>query len=172
MHIHVCWSRWLLWTRPWGPWRGPPLVRLLALNRASGRFPFFLLQASLPPPPGVPLSRFPFPLPPATSQLREGCGLRPPGAAVCPESVSRGARGCRVLVPCLLPGSSRKGRTRKLPRGHQGPGLLPLSTSNSQEPTRPLSTCHVQPCTGASFPDQALLPSGPWEEAARSGPPG
>lgn len=48
VHIHVCWSRWLLWTRPWGPWRGPPLVRLLTLNRASGRFPFSLLSKPLP----------------------------------------------------------------------------------------------------------------------------
>lgn len=59
-----------------------------------------------------------------------------------------------------------------LPRGHQGPGLLPLSTSNSQESTWPLATCHMRPYKGASFPDQALLLSGPWEEAARSGGPG
>lgn len=51
VRIHVCWSRWLLWTRPWGPWRGPPLVRLLMLNRASGRFPFSLFSPSPSPRP-------------------------------------------------------------------------------------------------------------------------
>lgn len=121
MHIHVCWSRWLLWTRPWGPWRGPPLVRLLALNRASGRFPFFLLQASLPPPPGVPLSRFPFPLPPATSQLREGCGLRPPACSCL--SRKREPRSERLPCPGSMPASREltEGKDKEASQGTPGP---------------------------------------------------
>lgn len=46
-----------------------------------------------------------------------------------------------------------------------------LSMSCSLESGRPFNMCPVQPCEGASLPDQAPLPRTP-EEAAWSGAPG
>lgn len=154
----MSWSRWQLQTRPWGPWTGPPLVRLLALNRASGRFPFSLLSPSPTPRPAP----WPSPCAGLHSSGRSRARDRTRCAAALPESMNQG--GERPWLPFsgggtprwgsgLLPPASPSWKEggRRFPRGGQGPGFSASLHVQLLERPRPHATC---PCS----PERGLLP--------------
>lgn len=153
-----------------GTWGGgSSLVRLLALNRASGRFPFsvFCPRPSPGPPPGGQPSAGLLPAVGGAGPVApRGCGHpsweqeprlqrpRPP----FPWGSHAGGLGCCRLVP------PKKGRGRKLPGEAEALGSLPFPTpspaprhAHSPEREPPPVTKHC----GSWAPGEGCLAGGP-----------
>lgn len=151
-----------------GTWGGSSLVRLLALNRASGRFPFsvFCPRPSPGPPPGGHPSAGLLPAAGGAGPAApRGCGRpsweqeprlqrpRPP----FPWGSRAGGLGCCRLVP------PQKGRGRKLPGEAEALGSLPLPRP-AQRPGVRTAPRESRPC------DQALRSRAPGEGCLAGGP--
>lgn len=140
-HVHVCFSQWLLWTRPWGPRKRLSLVRLLAAEQSKRTVPRLPpLQAPRP-------------------------GPKPQGAAAPPKSVSQRRREAPATkslgIPCQEPGlcptpwllmdmQETASWTRPLP--------WLGSLSSSLESPGPINTCPTQAGRGASLTKPCCSP--------------
>lgn len=146
-----------------------------ALGAEQNKWKVPLLSSPSLPPPTRRRAPEPFPVSPSSGHghLAASRGVRPETtrrAAVCPESVSQGARGRRVLVPCLLPGSSRKGRTGSFPGDTRALGcyLSPRPTPRSPPGPSPRVTC--SPARGPPSLTRPCCPPGPGRRLPGRGP--
>lgn len=173
VHIHVLVSMAAA-DQAWRALQGPPLVRLPALNGASGRFPLSLSSPS--PPPGWPLSWFP-----STGLLHSFGRSESRPHQVCtalPKSKSQG--GERLQLP--VPGVSMEGSGLLLlaSPGREGEGSFPGEAKALDSlPPLPapwsLPSPHHVSCAalqGASFLTKHCCSSGPGRRLPGWGPAG
>lgn len=150
VHIHVLVSMAAA-DQAWRALQGPPLVRLPALNGASGRFPLSLSSPS-PTPQAGPLAGS---LPLASSTALGGASRDPSRCALpFPKARAREVRGrsyrflgfpWRGLDGCCL--LLREGKEKEASQGRPRPWIRCLHTQlPGAYPA--LTTCPVQPCKG------------------------